>query len=450
MAQSDVKETGKPANAAAGGAGDAVSAGNTSPAGSPGSSSNPSASIGPTASTSIASNSSPSAIFPSYARYPIHLVKGQGSWLWDDQGNRYLDFMSGLAVTSLGHAPEKVKAKVKAQLDELWHVSNLFHIPQQETAARMLTEVSCADVVFFCNSGAEANEAAIKLARRYHQKVKGTERYEIITFEQSFHGRTLATLTATGQQKVKDGFLPLPEGFKTVPLHDLDALKAAIGPHTAGVMLEMVLAEGGVHPVDHDFVQELAALCREQGLLLIIDEVQTGMGRTGKWFAYQHYGIEPDIFTSAKGIASGLPAGAMLAKEYLREAFTPGTHASTFGGNPVTATAIVATLETMKEERIPEHVDEMARYLVSRLQETFQAVPFVKKVRGKGLLIGIECAGPVADIVTLGQDKGLLFVTAGPNVIRLLPNLKVTKDEIDQAVATLADVIAAYTAKEGK
>ncbi|MEC0139988.1 acetylornithine transaminase [Paenibacillus macerans] len=456
MAQSDVKETGKPAETAANGAGSASSTGSPgastspSPSFSLGANSSLSASSNPNGSSSPGANSGSSALFPSYARYPIHLVKGQGSWLWDDKGNRYLDFMSGLAVANLGHAPEKVKAKVKAQLDELWHVCNLFHIPQQETAARMLTEVSCADVVFFCNSGAEANEAAIKLARRYHQKVKGTERYEIITFEQSFHGRTLATLTATGQQKVKDGFLPLPAGFKTVPLYDLDALKAAIGPHTAAVMLEMVQAEGGVYPVDHGFVQELAALCREQGLLLIIDEVQTGMGRTGKWFAYQHYGIEPDIFTSAKGIASGLPAGAMLAKEYLREAFTPGTHASTFGGNPVIATAIIATLETMKEERIPEHADEMGRYLISCLEETFRAVPFVKEVRGKGLLIGIECAEPVADIVTLGQEKGLLFVTAGPNVIRLLPNLKVTKDEIDQAVAMLADMIAAYTAKEGK
>ncbi|CAM4462113.1 acetylornithine transaminase [Paenibacillus sp. FSL R5-0527] len=456
MAQSDVKETGKPAETAANGAGSASSTGSPgastspSPSFSLGANSSLSASSNPNGSSSPGANSGSSALFPSYARYPIHLVKGQGSWLWDDKGNRYLDFMSGLAVANLGHAPEKVKAKVKAQLDELWHVCNLFHIPQQETAARMLTEVSCADVVFFCNSGAEANEAAIKLARRYHQKVKGTERYEIITFEQSFHGRTLATLTATGQQKVKDGFLPLPAGFKTVPLYDMDALKAAIGPHTAAVMLEMVQAEGGVYPVDHGFVQELAALCREQGVLLIIDEVQTGMGRTGKWFAYQHYGIEPDIFTSAKGIASGLPAGAMLAKEYLREAFTPGTHASTFGGNPVIAAAIIATLETMKEERIPEHADEMGRYLISRLEKTFQAVPFVKEVRGKGLLIGIECAGPVADIVTLGQEKGLLFVTAGPNVIRLLPNLKVTKDDIDQAVAMLADVIAAYTAKEGK
>ncbi|WP_435922700.1 acetylornithine transaminase [Paenibacillus sp. DYY-L-2] len=388
-----------------------------------------------------------SALFSTYSRYPINLVKGHGSWVWDDKGNRYLDFMSGLAVVNLGHAPEKVKEKVKAQLDDLWHVSNLFQIPVQEKAAKLLTEVSCADAVFFCNSGAEANEAAIKLARRYHQKVKGTDRFEIITFEQSFHGRTLATLTATGQQKVKDGFLPLPAGFVTVPLHDMDALKAAIGPNTAAVMLEMVQAEGGVHPVDRGFVQELAALCKQEGLLLIIDEVQTGMGRTGTWFAHEQYGIEPDIFTAAKGIASGLPAGAMLAKDYLREAFTPGTHASTFGGNPVSASAVVATIETMREENIPERAAEMGNYLVERLRSSLAEVPFVKEVRGLGLLIGIECEGPVADLVTAGQNKKLLFVTAGPNVIRLLPNLKVSKEEIDQAVDTLAVLIVEYNAQ---
>ncbi|WP_339157832.1 acetylornithine transaminase [Paenibacillus sp. FSL W8-0186] len=389
-----------------------------------------------------------SALFPSYARYPISLVKGHGSWLWDDQGNRYLDFMSGLAVTNLGHAPEKVTAKVKAQLDELWHVSNLFHIPQQEKAAQLLTEVTCADVVFFCNSGAEANEAAIKLARRYHQKIKGTGRYEVITFQQSFHGRTLATLTATGQDKVKDGFLPLPEGFKTIQLHDMAALKEAIGPNTAAVMLEMIQAEGGVYPVDPGFVQELAALCKKEGLLLIVDEVQTGMGRTGKWFAHEHYGIEPDIFTSAKGIASGLSVGAMLAKEYLREAFTPGSHATTFGGNPVAAAAVIATIETMLEDSIPQRADEMGKYLHERLQEAFKDEPFVKAIRGKGLLIGIECAEPVADLVTEGQKRKLLFVTAGPNVIRLLPNLNVSREEIDQAVDTLAAIISAYTSKE--
>lgn len=386
-----------------------------------------------------------SALLQTYARYPVNLVRGHGSWLWDDQGNRYLDFMSGLAVTNLGHAPEKVKEKVKAQLDTLWHVSNLFGIPQQEQAARLLTQVTCADAVFFCNSGAEANEAAIKLARRYHQKVKGVERYEVITFEHSFHGRTLATLTATGQQKVKDGFLPLPAGFVTVPLHDLEALKAAIGPHSAAVMLEMVQAEGGVYPVDKEFVQQVANLCKQEGLLLIIDEVQTGMGRTGSWFAHQQYDIEPDIFTSAKGIASGLPAGAMLAKGYLREAFTPGTHASTFGGNPVSAAAIVATVETMLEEQIPERVKEMGAYLQQRLREVLADQPFVKEIRGLGLLIGIECVEPVSALVTAGQKNKLLFVTAGPNVIRLLPNLKVSKEEIDQAVDTLAELINAHT-----
>ncbi|MNW43500.1 Acetylornithine aminotransferase [compost metagenome] len=387
-----------------------------------------------------------SALFPSYSRYPLNLVKGHGSWLWDDQGNRYLDFMSGLAVTNLGHAPEKVKEKVKAQLDELWHVSNLFQIPQQEKAAKLLTEVSCADVVFFCNSGAEANEAAIKLARRYYQKVKGEDRYEVITFTQSFHGRTLATLTATGQDKVKDGFLPLPAGFITVPMHDLEALKAAIGSNTAAIMLEMIQAEGGVYPADPSFVKEVAALCKEQGILLIIDEVQTGMGRTGTWYAHEQYGIEPDIFTSAKGIASGLPAGAMLAKEYLREAFTPGTHASTFGGNPVVTASIISTLETMKEENIPERAAKMGRYLIDRLNEAFKDEPFVKAIRGMGLIIGIECDGPVAELVTAGQKNKLLFVTAGPNVIRLLPNLKVSREEIDQAVDTLVALIAAHTA----
>ncbi|RCX19052.1 acetylornithine aminotransferase [Fontibacillus phaseoli] len=435
MAQSDIQD--KKAAAGAANEGTDTRDGKGTGAGTPGA-------VAP----SVGNAAGQSALLATYSRYPLSLVKGHGSWVWDDQGNRYLDFMSGLAVTSLGHAPEKVKEKVKAQLDELWHVSNLFQIPQQEKAARLLTEISCADAVFFCNSGAEANEAAIKLARRYHQKVKGTDRYEVITFEQSFHGRTLATLTATGQQKVKEGFLPLPTGFVTVPLHDMDALKTAIGPNTAAVMLEMVQAEGGVHPVDRGFVRELAALCKEEGLLLIIDEVQTGMGRTGSWFAHQQYGIEPDIFTAAKGIASGLPAGAMLAKDYLREAFTPGTHASTFGGNPVSAAAVVATIETMKEEHIPERAAEMSSYLKEQLRKKLADDSFVKEIRGLGLLIGIECAGPVGDLVTAGQKNKLLFVTAGPNVIRLLPNLKVSREEVDQAVDTLAALIAAHTVKE--
>lgn len=387
-----------------------------------------------------------SSLFQTYARYPISLVKGKGSWLWDDQGNRYLDFMCGLAVTSLGHAPEKVGAKLKAQIDELWHVSNLFQIPDQEKAAALLTANTCADAVFFCNSGAEANEAAIKLARRYHQKVKGTGRYEVITFAQSFHGRTLATLTATGQDKVKEGFLPLPAGFVTVPLHDTAALEAAIGPNTAAIMLEMVQAEGGVHPVKPDFVHHVRKLCEEHGLLLIVDEVQTGMGRTGKLFAHEHYGIEPDIFTVAKGIGSGFPVGAMLGKGYLKDAFTAGSHATTFGGTPLASSVVIATIETMLEDHLPERAAEMGQYLMNSLRERLAGNSFVKEVRGMGLLVGIECTEAVGDIVLAGQKRGILFVSAGPNVIRLLPNLYVSKEEIDEAVSLVATLIEEHVA----
>ncbi|MHA7579409.1 acetylornithine transaminase [Paenibacillus vandeheii] len=387
-----------------------------------------------------------SSLFQTYARYPISLVKGKGSWLWDDQGNRYLDFMCGLAVTSLGHAPEKVGAKLKAQIDELWHVSNLFQIPGQEKAAALLTANTCADAVFFCNSGAEANEAAIKLARRYHQKVKGTGRYEVITFAQSFHGRTLATLTATGQDKVKEGFLPLPAGFVTVPLHDTAALEAAIGPNTAAIMLEMVQAEGGVYPVKPEFVHHVRKLCEEHGLLLIVDEVQTGMGRTGKLFAHEHYGIEPDIFTVAKGIGSGFPVGAMLGKGYLKDAFTAGSHATTFGGTPLASSVVIATIETMLEDQLPERAAEMGEYLMNSLRERLAGNSFVKEVRGMGLLVGIECAEAVGDIVLAGQKRGILFVSAGPNVIRLLPNLYVSKEEIDEAVSLVATLIEEHVA----
>ncbi|WP_200956136.1 acetylornithine transaminase [Paenibacillus sp. Root52] len=387
-----------------------------------------------------------SSLFQTYARYPISLVKGKGSWLWDDQGNRYLDFMCGLAVTSLGHAPEKVGAKLKAQIDELWHVSNLFQIPGQERAAALLTANTCADAVFFCNSGAEANEAAIKLARRYHQKVKGADRYEVITFAQSFHGRTLATLTATGQDKVKEGFLPLPAGFVTVPLHDNAALEAAIGPHTAAIMLEMVQAEGGVHPVKPEFLQFVQQLCEKHGLLLIVDEVQTGMGRTGKLFAHEHYGIEPDIFTVAKGIGSGFPVGAMLGKGYLKDAFTAGSHATTFGGTPLASSVVIATIETMLEDKLPERAAEMGEYLMSSLRERLAGNSFVKEVRGLGLLVGIECEEVVGDIVVAGQKRGILFVSAGPNVIRLLPNLYVSKEEIDEAVSLVATLIEEHVA----
>lgn len=389
---------------------------------------------------------SESALFSTYARFPITIVKGKGSRLWDDQGKEYLDFMSGLAVTNLGHVPDAVKNALVSQLDELWHVSNLFSNPTQEKAARLLVDNSCADAVFFCNSGAEANEAAIKIARRYQQKVKGNNRYEIITFNQSFHGRTLATLTATGQDKVKEGFLPLPEGFRHVPLHDLAALEAAVNENTAAIMLELVQAEGGVITVDADFLRGVRALCDRHGLLLILDEVQTGMGRTGKMFAYEHFDVEPDVFTLAKGIGSGFPVGAMLAKAHVKPAFTPGAHATTFGGTPIAMAVVAATIETMLKEKAVERAAEASKYLIAQLQQHLKDLPNVIEVRGKGLLIGILCTEPAGELIAELHRRGLLVVPAGPNVIRLLPNLLVTHEDIDTAVSLITAVLTEQAA----
>lgn len=381
------------------------------------------------------------ALFPTYAKYPVSLIKGDGSRLWDDQGKEYLDFMSGIAVCNLGHVPLKIKRRIQEQLEQVWHVSNLFHIPNQQKLAQMLTAHSCADLVFFCNSGAEANEAAIKCARRYHQRVLGNGRYEIITFEKSFHGRTMATLTATGQDKVKDGFFPLPEGFAYARFNDIESVEDRITERTAAIMLELVQGEGGVYAADPEFVARLSALCKEHGLLLIIDEVQTGMGRTGKLFAYEHYGIEPDIITLAKGLANGFPIGAMMGKKKLRDAFSPGSHASTFGGAPLAAAAGLATLETMLEERLCERAEQMGAYALQRLREQLQSYAIVQSVRGLGLLIGIECREPIAPIIQELLQHGLLVLAAGTHVIRFIPSLYISKEEIDQAVDIVSTVL---------
>ncbi|MBD2863654.1 acetylornithine transaminase [Paenibacillus oceani] len=391
-----------------------------------------------------------SALFPTYARFPITLVKGEGSRLWDDQGKEYLDFASGLAVTNLGHAPQKVKEKLVEQLGELWHVSNLFHIPNQEKLGQLLVDNSCLDAAFFCNSGAEANEAAIKLARKYNAKVLGKQRYEIITFHTSFHGRTLATLTATGQDKVKEGFHPLPEGFVYAPYNDAEALKGFVTDKTCAIMLELVQGEGGVNPAEPEFVQEVVRLCKEHDLLLIIDEIQTGMGRTGKLFAYEHYGIEPDIITLAKALASGFPIGAMLGKAKLREAFGPGSHGSTFGGTPIATAAGIATVETMLEENLAGRAAEMGDYILSELHAKLAGNPLVKQIRGKGLLIGIECTLPASEFVPVIHEAGLLVTAAGPNVIRLLPNLLVTREEVNEGIGIIADVLARKAAASVK
>lgn len=383
-----------------------------------------------------------SSLFPTYARYPITLVKGEGSRLWDDTGKEYIDLMSGIAVANLGHAPKEVKEQLVQQLDQLWHVSNLFHIPNQEKLASLLTDNSCADAVFFCSTGAEANEAAIKLARRYNQKVLNNGRYEIITFNMSFHGRTLATLTATGQDKVKEGFHPLPEGFVYAPYNDIEAVRNLVNDKTCAIMLEMVQGEGGVLPADPEFVKQLAELCKQENLLLIADEIQTGVGRTGKLFAYEHYGVEPDIFTLAKGLGGGFPIGAMLGKAFLAEAFSAGSHGSTFGGTPIATAAGFAAVDTIISTKLPERAAEVGEYTIKKLESKLAGNPLIAKIRGIGLLIGIECTLPAGEIISETHKRGVLVIPAGPNVIRLVPALNIPQEDLDQGLDVLCAVLA--------
>jgi acetylornithine aminotransferase len=382
------------------------------------------------------------ALFSTYARFPVTIVRGEGSRLWDDRGKEYVDFMTGIAVTGLGHAHPKLNARLREQMEKLWHVSNLFHHPNGTRLAELLTENSCLDHAFFCNSGAEANEAAIKAARRYHNLVEKTGRYEIITFLKSFHGRTLATLTATGQDKVKEGFAPLPEGFVHVPYNDLEAVRAAVNGRTAAIMLELVQGEGGVNPADPEFVRGIDQLCKEHGLLLIVDEIQTGMGRTGSLFAYEQYGIEPDIITLAKGLGNGIPIGAMLGKEKLYAALPAGSHGTTYGANPLATAAAIGVLETLLEERLPERAREMGGWMQEKLRQELAGNPFVREVRGRGLIIGIECVAPVDQVIAQARENGLLVITAGPNVIRILPALTIPREDAERGIGILCDVLA--------
>lgn len=391
-----------------------------------------------------------SALFPTYARYPVTFTKGEGSKLWDEEGKQYIDFMSGIAVAALGHAHPQVKEKLIEQLDQLWHTSNLYPIPTQEALAQLLTKHSCADAVFFCNSGAEANEAAIKLARRYQQLVKKTNKYEIISFQQSFHGRTLATLTATGQEKVKEGFHPLPEGFRFSPYNDVEALRAAVTEQTGAIMLELIQGEGGVIQADPAFIQTVTELCEEHDLLLIVDEIQTGLGRTGKLFAYEHFGIEPDIFTLAKGLGNGFPIGAMLGKQKLVEAFGAGSHGSTFGGNPLATTAGLATLQVIVEENLSAHAAQLGEDMLEQLQTKLADCSFVEEIRGLGLILGIKCTGPATELIGRAREAGLLVIPAGPQVIRLLPPLILTQEECEQGIDILCQVIRQYAEEETK
>lgn len=375
-----------------------------------------------------------SALFPNYKRWELEIVEGKGAKVIDANGTEYLDFVSGIAVCNLGHCHPAVVEAVQAQLQKLWHVSNLFENSLQEEVASLLVANSDGHRVFFCNSGAEANEAAIKLARKYTGKSK------ILTFHQSFHGRTFATMTATGQEKIHSGFGPLLPTFAYLPFNDAAALEQAMDHEVAAVMVEAVQGEGGVTPAQTEFLQAAEKLCKQYGALLIIDEVQTGIGRTGKAFGYQHYGISPDIITVAKGLGNGIPVGALVGKEELADTFSAGTHGTTFGGNMIAMSAAKAVLENVMQPEFLESVTEKAAYFMELLQDV-TSLPVVKEVRGKGLMIGIECNTEAAPFVTELQKKGLLVLVAGPNVVRLLPPLTVTKEELETAASVIKEVL---------
>ena len=375
-----------------------------------------------------------------YARYPLLLVRGKGTRVWDLEGEEYLDFVSGLAVCNLGHCHPKVVKAIQDQAEKLIHVSNFYYIEPQIQLALLLCKHSFADKVFFCNSGAEANEGALKLARKFAKEKAEKDRYEIITMERSFHGRTLATLTATGQEKFHKGYEPLMPGFKYVPFNDMGAVKNAIGPKTCAVMVEPIQGEGGVNCPSEGYLKALREICDEKKLLLIFDEVQVGMGRTGKLFAYEHDGIEPDMLTLAKSLAGGVPIGALLIKKGIADSFKPGDHASTFGGNPLASAAGVAALTTLLEEGMLENCQKMGDYFLSELEEIKKKFPFVKEVRGKGLILGMELKIDGSSTVKEMLKKKILINCTMGNVLRFLPPLIVTKEEVDLVVKALEEV----------
>ncbi|MFZ3090133.1 MAG: acetylornithine transaminase [Nitrospirota bacterium] len=380
-------------------------------------------------------------IMNTYNRFPIVIIKGRGALVYDTDGKEYLDFVSGIAVCNLGHCHPKVTVAFQKQAQRLIHISNLYHNEPQIKLAKLLVENSFADKVFFCNSGAEANEAAIKLVRKYAKEKLNGSRLEIITMEKSFHGRTMATITATGQEKVQKGFEPLLPGFKYASFNNIDAVKKVINKKTAAVMLEPIQGEGGVNIPDNDYLKKLRRLCNDEGILLVFDEVQTGMGRTGKLFAYEHYGIEPDIMTLAKGLGNGVAIGAMLAKDNVAEAFAPGSHASTFGGNPLACSAAKAALEVIIEDGILfENCIRMGDYLTKGLKELKKGSSFIKDLRGKGLLIGMELNIDGKDIVMECIKEGLLISCTMDRILRFLPPLIITKEEIDSMLEILYNV----------
>ncbi len=377
-----------------------------------------------------------SYIMPTYTKTPLVFVKGKGSRLWDIHNKQYLDFFPGWGVGNLGHCHPKVMQAVRDQISKLIFIpNNYYHIPQAKLAKELIFW-NYPGKVFFCNSGAEANEGAIKLSRKF-----GRGRYEIITFEDSFHGRTLAALAATGQKKYQEGFKPLPEGFKAVKFNDIEEVKKAITDKTVGIMLELIQGEGGINIAKKDFVLALRKICDEKNLLLIIDEVQTGIGRTGKLFCYQHYGVTPDIMTLAKALAGGLPIGVMVVKKEIADMLQPGTHASTFGGGPVICKAGLAVLRAIQKEKLLANSQEMGEYLFSKINGLKDKYSIIKDVRGLGLMLGMELEIEGKAVVAKCRELGLLINCTHDKVLRLMPALNITKKEIDKAAAILEKAI---------
>jgi acetylornithine/N-succinyldiaminopimelate aminotransferase len=377
-----------------------------------------------------------------YNRFPVAIRKGRGMKVWDTDGKEYLDFLGGVAVNCLGHCHPKVVVAIQKQAQRLIHISNYFHIESQTKLAKLLVDNSFANKVFFCNSGAEANEAAIKLARRYSRELAGQNRFEIITALNSFHGRTLGALSATGQEKFKLGFDPLVPGFKHVEFNNVAAIEKAINKHTCAVMLEPVQGESGVKIPDEEYLREVRKLCDKHGLLLVLDEVQTGMGRTGKLFAYENYGVAPDIMTLAKGLGGGFPIGALLASDKVAAAFEPGTHGSTFGGNPLACSAALATIDVLIEDDfILDQCRRMGTYFKKKLEELQKEFPsIVAEVRGMGLLVGIELTRDGAPLVKECMERGLLINCTAGNVLRFMPPLIITEKEIDHLIDILEQI----------
>jgi predicted acetylornithine/succinylornithine family transaminase len=378
-------------------------------------------------------------ILATYKKFKIIFVKGKGNYLWDIDGKRYLDFFPGWGVNNLGHCHPKVISAIRDQISKLIFIPNNYYNLAQAKLAKELIYYSFKGKVFFCNSGAEANEAAIKLSRKFGQG----KRFEIISFENSFHGRTLGTLALTGQEKYRKGFEPLPEGFRIVKFNDLEQVKKAINERTVAIMLELIQGEGGINVADKDFVLGLRKLCDENNLLLIIDEVQTGIGRTGKMFCYQHYGIIPDIMTLAKALGGGLPIGCMIVNEKYASFLKEGEHASTFGGGPVVCKSALAVLKTIQKEKLLSHTQKMGEYLISKLNNLKERFPqLIKEIRGMGLMVGIELNREGNIVVERCLEKGLLINCTHEKVLRLMPALIVNKKEIDRAVGILDKVMS--------